>query len=656
MRNSDPEPGEAWRPQVTALLQERGALHGDWLPPALEPVARSWQRSLSAGLRTQARSEVAHLSAFELARATERQHELIACARPVMAFLHGQTRDTRSIVMLADGGGLLLQALGDTSFMNRAASVALQPGAVWHEQHRGTNAIGTALAEQAPVVVHGGEHFLDCNSFLTCAAAPLMGPDGRLMGVLDMSGECGQRVPQAMALVRQAAQMIESSLFASRHARHWRVHLHPLLVGLGSAAEAMLAVDAQGTVVGANANALPLLALGPQHIGQLPLQQVLHIGLQELCTRSGGALQPLRIDMAPASPSGQMYAWVEEPAAAPRPVPAAQPPRLPAAGRADALAALDTGDARWRQLLATARRVMGQALPLLLHGESGTGKEVLARAIHRAGPRAGGPFVAVNCAALPEGLIEAELFGYAPGAYTGADRRGAPGRIRQAHGGTLLLDEIGDMPLPLQARLLRVLQEREVTPLGATASAPVDFDLICASHRHLPDEVAAGRFRADLYWRVNGLTLLLPPLRERTDLPAIAQALLAKLAPGRPLALSAQALATLAAQSWPGNIRQLDNVLRAAVALLEPDALEIGPAQLPTLAGAHAPWAMAQAQSPSPLQTTAQPAPAAVQPWSRQRQAAARQAVEAAQGNHALAARTLGIGRSTLYRWLRAQD
>ena len=229
---------------------------------------------------------------------------------------------------------------------------------------------------------------------------------------------------------------------------------------------------------------------------------------------------------------------------------------------ADALAALDSGDPALQQAIARARRVMDKPIPLLLQGESGVGKELFARAVHDSGPRRGQAFVALNCAALPEQLIEAELFGYRPGAFTGAAREGAPGRLREAHGGTLFLDEIGDMPLVLQARLLRVLQDRQVQPLGAGAAVTVDFQLLCATHRPLRQLVAEGRFREDLYYRLNGLSLSLPPLRERQDQAALVARLLAELSPQRRVHLDPTLAQAWSAYRWPGNVRQLHQALR----------------------------------------------------------------------------------------------
>ena len=217
-----------------------------------------------------------------------------------------------------------------------------------------------------------------------------------------------------------------------------------------------------------------------------------------LALASGGLLQRARerpgAVLNAETRCGQRLFLKAEPGRLPPPV--ALPRR--AAQVRDALAELDTGDERMRQCLERARKVAGKPIPILLQGESGVGKEMVAAAIHASGPRRERAMVAVNCAALPEHLIEAELFGYAPGAFTGARREGCPGRIREAHGGTLFLDEIGDMPLTLQSRLLRVLQERQVVPLGGGKPATVDFALIAASHRPLKLEVERGRFRADL--------------------------------------------------------------------------------------------------------------------------------------------------------------
>jgi transcriptional regulator with PAS, ATPase and Fis domain len=278
----------------------------------------------------------------------------------------------------------------------------------------------------------------------------------------------------------------------------------------------------------------------------------------------------------------------------------------------------------------------------LLQGESGVGKELFARACHDSGPRRQGPFVGVNCAALPETLIEAELFGYRAGAFTGAGRDGAPGKIREAQGGTLFLDEIGDMPLAMQARLLRVLQERQVCPLGGGKPVAVDFQLICATHRRLREEVDAGRFREDLYYRVNGLSVSLPALRERSDLDALVGSMLRDCAPHQEMRVAPEVMAAFARYRWPGNLRQLSNVLRTACALVDANEALIDWSHLPDDVAEE-------------LNRTA---PArAVQDGDTdlrlQAERCVQQAVQSSQGNLSEAARRLGISRNTLYRKLR---
>ena len=312
-------------------------------------------------------------------------------------------------------------------------------------------------------------------------------------------------------------------------------------------------------------------------------------------------------------------------------------------------------DPRVTDAFSRARRVQAQGIALLIQGESGTGKEVLARRLHEEGPRAGKPFVAVNCAALPEQLIEAELFGYVGGAFTGARREGSPGRIREAHGGTLFLDEIGDMPLALQARLLRALQDKAVVPVGGSQPVPVDFLLVSATHRRLKDAIAAGSFREDLYYRLNGLSVTLPPLRERQDFDALLHELLTRLAHdmGRPAieGVHPGLLAALRLHAWPGNLRQLHALLRTACALLPEDARDLDWSHLPEdmvdeLRASKAP----RATAPPPPSDDTDAGETNLRRLSSQ---AIRQVVDATQGNLSEAARRLGISRNTLYRWLR---
>ena len=635
--------------QTTALRQARQQLLAQGRCPegVLDArLARSWHRSLAAGLQPTGRlGSPDNLEQRALSALRMRHQELLAHSRPVMEYLFEQMRDSQSVVVLAGPCGTLVDTCGDPFFLGKAERVALMSGASWSESVRGTNAIGTALAELAPVEVHGAEHYLERNGFLTCAAAPILSGTGQLLGILDISSEHGRGSPHTLGLVGTAARMIENRLLAASSQRHLRLHLHAQPEGIGTVAEGMVVVSEDGWVLGANRTALSLLHLAPADLGGVTLEQVLDVRLPDLLARhrrrpdlplalrrhDGGAL------------FGQLFLDRRTVRAG------ATPGQPPATAPDDALARLDTGDARWRAAADKARRVLGKPIALLIQGESGVGKEWFARAAHDSSPRRQGPFVAINCAALPESLIEAELFGYSPGAFTGARREGRIGLLRQADGGTLFLDEIGDMPLALQTRLLRVLQERQVVPLGGGAAHAVDFALVCASHCRLREAAEQGRFRSDLYYRINGLTVELPPLRERSDFEALAARMLADMAPGRELRLAPAVQAALAAHRWPGNLRECASVLRTACALLDDgedtidwqhladDVLQVLQGGSPARHAGPAPAALAGAQNLQQLS-----------------QSALRQALENCRGNVSQAARLLGVSRQTVYRMLAA--
>jgi len=626
------------------FLLERGELPNGMIE---DVVARSWQRSISAGLMPAGRlPETPRLDSFDLARNVDRQQELIANARPVMEYLHAQTRDSGCMVILSDEHGVLLQTLGDTDFLTRAERVSLAPGNSWHENFRGTNAIGTALAEAAPVVVHGAEHYLERNGFLTCAATPIAAPDGRLLGVLDISCEQRNQHPHTFGLVRAAGQMIENRLFETRHGNRLRLKFHPLAEGIGTVAEGVIAISENGLIVGANQAGLSLLNITTADLGVMPLDKLFELPLEELLNWEFNSANSTRL--ISRTRGGRLFVRIE-PGRRPLIIPVR--PNLLPTETSDALSKFDSGDRCMKAAIERARKILNKPIPLLLQGESGVGKELFAAAVHRSSARRDKPFVAVNCAALPENLIEAELFGYVPGAFTGALREGSVGRIREAHGGTLFLDEIGDMPLTLQSRLLRVLQERQVTPVGGGRAIAVDFSLICATHRQLKLEMEAGRFRTDLYYRLNGLTLVLPSLRERTDFNFLAKGLINEFAPNRGVALDDTLALAFANYAWPGNLRQLANALRTACALLNDEDLQISWQHLPDDLTAEL-----ENLSNSPQPPRAAPPETTPENLRSLSHTAIQRAIAAVQGNMSEAARRLGISRNTLYRKIKQQS
>ncbi len=540
------------------------------VPDGLVPefIVRSWRRSASNGVSTEGDSaEVPLLSIQELGCVKEKNRRLLANSLPVMENLYAQIARTSCRVLLADSSGVVLHAFGDSATLGRTRrKISLLPGGVWSEFTKGTNAIGTALVEREPVVVHGAEHFIDSNHCLTCSAAPISDPFGRILGVLDVSGNGRIQQLHTMALVRMSVQQIENQLFAHGFDNDLVLSFHVHAELIGTSCEGIIVFSPEGRFLAANHTALNVLGLDRCQAESHSFSSLFNARLGDVFHQRGAFPPPSREMHTSTGVALFCRARTGLPAATMVSAGGGPGPRTAAPG--PLLEDLELGDPAMRDIIARARKVLEHDIPVLLEGESGTGKEMFARAMHTSSSRRTGPFVALNCAALPEGLVESELFGYQEGAFTGAKRKGYSGKIRQAHGGTLFLDEIGDMPLRFQARLLRVLQERTVSPLGGAESYQVDFALICATNRRMREEVEAGRFREDLYYRLNGMLITLPCLRERGDCLELARSIISGLVPeGRNVSLSPRVAELFREHPWPGNIRQMHSVLRTAVAL-----------------------------------------------------------------------------------------
>ncbi|HEY3325986.1 MAG TPA: sigma-54-dependent Fis family transcriptional regulator [Novimethylophilus sp.] len=598
-------------------------------------IERSWRRCLENGVDATSPPHNEVITQQELARRLEQHHLLISHARPEMATLNEQISHTRSIVILTDHEGVILHSMGDSSFLSEAQRISLSPGCSWHENHRGTNAIGTALVEKLPLAVHGAEHFMERHHFLSCSAVPIFGAKNGLAGTLDVSNDFLLPQQHTLALVKMAAQMIENRLFRAHHKSEIALHFHARPEFIGTLWEGIAMFSGNGKLVATNRSGQFQLELNLN--GQeIHFDDVFDAPLGALLGRTGDTgklIFSLRLKNG-----ARIFASMEldpllKSSAPPAPLPAVRPAKRNCAANFDML---DSGDARMARAISQVKLVLNRDISILIEGETGVGKELFARAVHEAGNRCDGPWVAVNCAALPEGLIEAELFGYEEGAFTGARRKGSPGKLEQAHGGTLFLDEIGDMPLSLQARLLRVLQERSVTPLGSTRSRPVDFALVSATNQKLREKVERGEFRSDLYYRLNGLSVTLPPLRQRADMAALIDMLL-QIEHADNTAVTPDIMELFQAHPWPGNIRQLHNVIRTALALSAD-----GPIGQPHLTQDFLDDIMRAAH----VETDT----ASLDSLTLE---VVRKALHAHAGNVSAAARQLGISRNTLYRKLK---
>ncbi|NVK39781.1 MAG: sigma-54-dependent Fis family transcriptional regulator [Oceanospirillaceae bacterium] len=584
------------------------------------------------------------LSESEIRGARDHLDSLLYSAEPVFDRLRYLGGNSGYCVLVTDASGIVLREYIDSSRGRELADKGLSLGTVWTENLVGTNGLGTCLATGDALTVYADEHFGRELQRFSCSTAPLIAPDGDVIGALDISTYAqGDKVGQGLALnlVCDTADQIEAAMFRHAFARHHLLALVSSPVADPALSSALLAVNDAGWILGATSPAL--LQLG------IP-ERALIVG-QGLPALTGASVEDVhRAPVALASGSGWLMRLTGQlphrsPVAASAPSAARKPldsPLYRAAG----------SDARLQRNADICHRVMDRNISILLQGETGTGKEVWARAIHDSSARRDKPFVTLNCAAIPESLIESELFGYGAGTFTGGLKGGKTGKIEASNGGTLFLDEIGDMPLTLQARLLRVLAEREITPLGQIKPVPVDLHVICATHRDLGDYVAQGEFREDLYYRVGGVRIALPPLRERQDRLGLIDSILTQLADGRELALEDQARRVLGDYHWPGNIRQLRNVLEFALCMCDGAAIRLTdlPDEVFPPAPCEAPAADGAGGPQLPPQRLVSLSPQTPEDQERQRLLAALQ-----QHRWVVlrAAEALGISRSTLHRKIR---
>jgi transcriptional regulator of acetoin/glycerol metabolism len=623
------EPDHHTRMVLTAIDRRQIAAG----PHSDDSVPISWERCVDVhSLSPDRIGRPLVLTASELKDHREPMADLLALSQGEVQRLFELLAEQDYVVMLTDGNGIALDFRSNALTLDACATAGVLPGSMWTEHVQGTNGVSLCLQEQRPVSVVMGDHFASTLERLSCTVAPIFGGAGELVAVLNVttllpSDHAAQAVVRNV--VSASARRIENLYFDRRHAENLILRVSKHNDFCDTAGEARLALDSNGHILDATPSAhLMLRNRAVPLIGQ-PLSHVQ--GMEEWLD---AANQPVT---AVTSVNGRIFLRTEEVRHRTSPVsssPRGQRLRAETPDR-PCLNELIGDDEGIRESIEIARRLVTHHVPILLQGETGTGKSALARAIHMDVGGDEAKFVSINCAAITAELIESELFGYRPGAFTGASRQGSRGRLLEADGGMLFLDEIGDMPLSLQTRLLQVLSDGEFVPVGATRSVRVNFALVAASLHDIAQLVREGKFREDLYYRLAGATVQLPALRERDDRTHLFEQIFASASRNigkRFSGIDEHARRALSAHNWPGNLRELHHAARFAVAV-DTDGV-IGLNDLPP-----------------PLNSQANTTSAAP---SRARRNAIETALERSHWNVSEAATSLGVSRSTLHRQMRS--
>ncbi|WP_235937566.1 sigma-54-dependent Fis family transcriptional regulator [Marinobacter caseinilyticus] len=610
-------------------------------------IAASWDRCRAFGLSHNSQPQPTPLDQTAWAHLKD-QHKLLVETTEceVLPYYENILSNSKCLILLADHQGRVLNSWGDQRFIDADKKSFLQAGTSWLERTNGTNAIGTSIACGHAVQIQRNEHFLKAHRYMIGSASPIFDVARHLIGVLNVSSDAYLPQAHTLGMVKLMSQSVENRLLIKNFGdEHFLLTFHTNADNLDSQWSGVIAFDANNTIVAANRRAEALLKTA---LKQRQMTDVF------ACNDSPLNEQPDLVSLSLKSHLNQnLYGILRRPNQdLKRPVTALETPsplssvKRPGPTTPIRLQDIEFGDPAMKRCIEQTSRVIDKDIPILIHGDTGVGKEVLVKALHRSSNRREHPVVAVNCAAIPAELVESELFGYEKGAFTGANTRGAMGLIRKAHRGVLFLDEIGEMPLQAQARLLRVLQEREVTPLGSTETYPVDIRLICATNRSLRVQVDQGRFRQDLFYRVSGLSVGLPTLSNRTDRRQIFCQIHARYRePDQVTSLPDSILDLFERHPWPGNIRQLINVVQVALAMADKDPINMWHLPDDFLREVGAP-----SQSPlAETKTVVDGEPAISKPHPDN----LLEIYSHYQGNVSKTARYLGASRNTVYKRLR---
>ncbi|WLR50784.1 sigma-54-dependent Fis family transcriptional regulator [Bacillus tianshenii] len=559
-------------------------------------VRNSWERCQQAGLKPSDPADDQIITENQIKQLKEENHLLLEHAETVLNKVLPAIEVSEHVLLMVDPKGHIIYSAGHTDFATKAQRVQLQVGANWNEDRKGTNAIGVALMERESNIIIGGQHFYEENHFLSCAASPIYDSAGELLGVVDISSRYESFSPSSFMFATMIAESIQNKILLEETKSEHLLTLKELEVTSNNHPKPIISINEERRIVRANQAARRLL--GDNCTGK-PFKGLQGFEIETILDRTRKQFRSVAVYDGGKKPTKTNHYHFSD-----------------IIGSCPSI----------QRVKKTAQKAAFYHYNVFITGESGTGKELIAQSIHNSGERAGKPFVAVNCSAIPDSLIESELFGYEAGSFTGANRSGKKGKFEAAQGGTIFLDEIGDMSLRGQAALLRVLQEKTIMPVGAVTPKAVDVRIISATHRDLLEEVKKGNFREDLYYRLKEITLSLPSLRERTDVGELAQYFLNKEYHGA--SLTEKAAQKIQEYHWPGNIRELRSMMVQALFHAEEKVVD----------AEHLHFESNEPPKQAPL-TLKQAEKSAIE-----------NALHTTEGNVSHAARILGVGRNTLYR------
>jgi len=629
---------QIWKRYVTGQTSE--------CPGLRKVIFESWERSKKNRVSFQLTHAPMVYEGEMLEKHKNTLREFIDISLPVMENLYKFVADAGFVIVLSDKDGCILEVIGPEEAKETGKIVNFVPGGQWSEDIAGTNSIGTAIVIDQPIQIRGREHYCLMFHPWSCSAAPIHDPNNRIVGTLTIAGPIDKVHPHTLGMVVTAVRAIETQMRLQEALRTLESNNNYKTAVMESISEGILAIDSQGKITHMNNIMARYLGIDPHETGKVFVElldpknkdvyDIVHnrhiVTDYEIDIHSRHGRSTYLLTTRPIHGDGVSEGLVLVVSELKRAQRLAQ--RMSGAEGTLTFSNLIGKNPKFLETVDLARKAAGSISTVLLLGESGTGKEVFAQAIHNGSLRKRGPFVAINCGGIPRELIASELFGYADGAFTGAKRGGKMGKFELAQGGTIFLDEIAEMPLDLQATLLRVLETKTITRVGGNKEIPVDVRIIAATNKDLNEMVSQGKFRHDLFYRLNVFTIKIPPLRERKDdIPLLVfhliENLCVKLKKEPIVKVDKQVWEAFDNYDWPGNVRELQNVLERVVNVCNDVVLTME----------HLPQELLSRKSPPSFDLP-------VQSYEKE---LIRSLLEKHNRNITRVARELGIARTTLY-------